>query len=453
MGLRDAFDRSTREMLRKTAFKRDERGRLVFIPGGSDNPMSWHVYLVPDEATAERVETRYLPGYRAWIVSLLALLALLGALAVWTPPGLHPVLLIALVPVTIVAQAWLPLAIGRRIAREMGLTVEPRKRSLGQIADSMMGEKAPPALLWFLSALCLSFMAFALYAVYEALRRGEPQLALFLGVLSLPIVFIGPAYFLAIRERRIRAANARLEGVVHERTVQLREANARLQARVAEQVAHMERLGQLRHFFAAPVAELILGKEGFDLSRLHRKELSVVSMDLRGFTAFSETAEPEEVIRVLRAYHTKLGEVVNKYSATLEHFAGESAMIFLNDPLDLPDHPRRALAMAVDMRVAVQPLIDEWRRLGYDLGWSAGIATGFATIGTVGYEGRWEYAAIGSVNNLSARLCAKAGDGQVVTTHRVISRAGEGVELEPLGDLVMKGISRPVAGFNVVAVA
>jgi class 3 adenylate cyclase len=441
-----------REAVHKTVFKRDERGRLLYIPGGSDNPLSWHAYPVPDEVTAELIETRYVPILRWWIASLFALLVALGALALQRPWEPHPLLLATLVPAILVAHAWIPIALGRRIAREAGLASERRFRSAGQIADAVMGD-SHPAVLWLLGTVCAVCAGYILFAMLQAARRGEFELALFLTLFGMPGLIVAPGYFLALRERRIRAANAKLEGVVQERTVQLREVHARLQARVAEQLAHMDRLGQLRHFFAAPVAEMILRKEGFDPSRVHRKELSVISIDLQGFTAFSETAEPEEVIGVLRAYHTKLGEIVNKYQATLEHFAGENAMVFLNDPLDAPDHPRRAIAMAVELRAAVAPMVEEWRRLGYDLGWGAGIASGYATIGTVGYEGRWEYAAIGSVCNLAARLCAQAKDGQIVTTHRVLSRAGEGLQLEALGDLVMKGISRPLAGFNVQSLA
>jgi len=443
---------STRRMLLKTAFRRDDAGRLVYIPGGADNPLSFHAYVVPDQATADLLATRYLPGFRAWLVSLLVLIVLLGALAIWRPEGLHPLLVVPFVPVSLLAQGYIPVVIGRRLAREFGLVGYSRFRSIGQAAEAVM-QDSKPAAIWFLGTACVLGAGFILVVLVQVLRRGELEFALFLALLAGPSLVMAPAYFLALRERRIKAANARLEAIVEERTLQLREVHEKLKAKVAEQVAHMEKLGQLRHFFAAPVAEVILRKEGFDPSRVHRKELSVISIDLRGFTAFAETAEPEEVIGVLRAYHTKLGEVVNKYQATLEHFAGENAMVFLNDPLDAPDHPRRAIAMTVELRDAVAPMIAEWRRLGYDLGWGAGIATGYATIGTVGYEGRWEYAAIGSVCNLAARLCGQAHPGQVVTTHRVLSRAGDGIGLEPMGDLTMKGISRPIAGFNVLSLA
>ena len=452
MGIRSWFDASTRQVLRKTAFRQDERGRRMFIPGGADNPLSFHAYAVPDEATAQMLEARYAPGFRAWVVSLLILIALLGALAIWRPDGLHPLLVVPLVPLSLLAQGYIPVVMGRRLAREAGLVGERRFRTVGQAADALM-QDSKPAAIWFLGIVCVLGAGFLFIVLVQVLRRGEWEFALFLALLAGPSLIIAPAYFLALRERRIKAANAKLEAIVQERTVQLREVHEKLKAKVAEQVAHMEKLGQLRHFFAAPVAEVILRKEGFDPSRVHRKELSVISIDLRGFTAFAETAEPEEVIGVLRAYHTKLGEVVNKYQATLEHFAGESAMVFLNDPLDAPDHPRRAIAMTVELREAAAPMIAEWRRMGYDLDWCAGIATGYATIGTVGYEGRWEYAAIGSVCNLAARLCAQARPGQVVTTHRVLSRAGDGVQLEPMGELTMKGISRPVAGFNVLSLA
>jgi class 3 adenylate cyclase len=224
-----------------------------------------------------------------------------------------------------------------------------------------------------------------------------------------------------------------------------------LEARVQEQVRHIERLGQLKHFFAAPVAEMILNDSAFDPAKVHRRELTAVSIDLRGFTSFSESSEPEEVISVLRIYHAELGIQVNRCQATLEHFAGDGVMLFFNDPVEVEDHPMRALDLAVGLRAAMQPHLSEWKSNGFDIGLGIGIATGYATIGAVGYEGRWEYAAIGTVCNLAARLCAEAKDGQIVVSKRFLSRIGDRAECDSLGDRNLKGLSRPVAAFNVVA--
>lgn len=452
--IRRYFARELLHLYRTNYFRTDEQGRRLYIPGGSSNPFARMEYVVPDEATVQRIEAIELRWQRTWLLVLAGIFIALAALAMKRPDSLHPILLVSLPLVLLSMFPWLPLMKGGQIARQFGLQPEPIRRSLGERTTAIMGS-TPGRAMWNLGLsaviVCVFIALLVLDIRHGILRKQGVEFLVFMLALSLPGLLFVPAYFLAMRWQRAKAANERLEALVAERTAQLREIQVRLQVRVAAQVAQMERLGQLRHFFAAPVAELILRKEGFDPSRVHRKELSVVSMDLRGFTAFSETAEPEHVIEVLRPYHTRLGEVVNRFQATLEHFAGESAMVFLNDPLDAPDHPRRAIALTLELRKAIAPLVDEWQRLGYDLGWSAGIATGYATIGTVGYEGRWEYAAIGSVCNLAARLCAQAREGQIVTTHKVLSRAGEGVGLEALGDLVMKGVSRPVAGFNVVS--
>jgi len=310
-------------------------------------------------------------------------------------------------------------------------------------------QDAGPAGAWAASAVAFAFSAVQLGLAYDIARNGHVAVGAgfaLLALVLLPMVAVGPA---VARVRRLRAENERLEAVVAERTLELRELNRTLEERVREQVAHIERLGQLKHFFAAPVAEMILNEKGFDPSRVHRRELTAVAIDLRGFTAFSETSEPEEVIGVLRIYHAELGIQVNRCRATLEHFAGDGAMIFLNDPLDVPDHPMRALELAVALREAMRPHLAVWRANGFDIGLGVGIATGYATIGAVGYEGRWEYAAIGTVCNLAARLCAEAKDGQVVVSKRFLSRLGDRAEFEPLGERPLKGLSRPVEMFDV----
>lgn len=430
---------------------RDADGTLVYVPGGRDNYFSRRCYVVPDEATAERLRELSRAVDRIELALYVLVLAALGATAWWAPAalsvGLLAVLTFAGLVVVMPVTAWA----GARPARRMGLAPRPRPRTWAEVAAPMHERIGPPWHLAAIIAACVAALGVLIPLAGHLGNDGKRTFAVFLALVLVPGAALAPLAFFGVRARRLAAANERLEDLVRERTAQLREVHAALEARVAEQLAHLERLGTLRHFFAAPVAEMILGQAGFDPSRVHRKELTVVSIDLRGFTAFSETAEPEEVIAVLRRYHAELGVVVNHHQATLEHFAGENAMIFLNDPLEIPDHPGRGVRLALELRERMAPLLDEWRRSGFDLGLGAGIATGYATIGTVGYEGRWEYAAIGSVCNLAARLCAEAKDRQVVTTYRVLSRVGGSPRTEPLGDLTLKGISRPLAAFNVLA--
>lgn len=234
--------------------------------------------------------------------------------------------------------------------------------------------------------------------------------------------------------------------------VQLARINESLAEQVRTQVDDIERLGQLKHFFAAPVAEMILNQKGFDPSHVHRREVTVMAVDLRAFTAFSETAEPEEVIGVLRAYHAELGVLVNRNRATLEHFAGDGAILFLNDPVEVPDHPLRACEMAVQLETALRPRLREWQRQYPSLGLGIGLATGYATIGAIGFEGRWEYSAIGSACNLAARLCAEARDGQILIPHRLRNHVGERISAQPLGEMILKGFAQPVAVFNLLSV-
>ncbi|WP_392542913.1 adenylate/guanylate cyclase domain-containing protein [Oryzobacter telluris] len=224
----------------------------------------------------------------------------------------------------------------------------------------------------------------------------------------------------------------------------LAEWNERLEARVAAQVDELGRLGRLRRFLSPQVAQLVV--EGGDESflRSHRREITTVFTDLRGFTPFAERAEPEETMDVLRQYHAALGELVFRYEGTLEHFAGDGMLVFFNDPVPCPDAPDRAVRMAVEMRTAVERLALGWRRQGHELGFGVGIAQGYATLGRVGFSGRYDYAAIGTVTNLAARLCAMAGPGQVLVTQRVLDGVEGPVLSRELGPVELKGISRLV---------
>jgi class 3 adenylate cyclase len=226
--------------------------------------------------------------------------------------------------------------------------------------------------------------------------------------------------------------------------------NRTLEARVQEQIGQLERLGRLRRFFSPQLAEAIVAGGAEDPLRTHRREITVVFLDLRGFTAFAEAAEPEEVMAVLREYHTAVGALVLDHEGTLERFTGDGIMVFFNDPAPVDDAPQRAVRMAVAMRARVAELRDRWRRQGHDLDVGLGISQGYATLGAIGFEGRWDYAALGTVTNLAARLCGEARPGQILVSRRVLSAVEDLVEAESLGDLALKGFLRPVAAFNVV---
>ena len=200
---------------------------------------------------------------------------------------------------------------------------------------------------------------------------------------------------------------------------ELAQWNRTLEQRVAEQLGEIERMSRLRRFLSPQIAELIVSTGEEKVLESHRREITVVFCDLRGFTQFAETAEPEEVVSVLREYHATLGKLIHKYEATLERFAGDGLMVWFNDPLPCPDPSVRAVRMAVEMRSGVVDLAAKWRKHGHELGFGVGIAQGYATLGRIGFEGRFDYAAIGTVVNLAARLCSEAGDGKILIDRKV----------------------------------
>jgi class 3 adenylate cyclase len=222
-----------------------------------------------------------------------------------------------------------------------------------------------------------------------------------------------------------------------------------LEQRVAEKVAEVERLGRLKRFFSPQLAELIVAGDREDPLKTHRREITVVFLDLRGFTAFAETAEPEETMGVLREYHAEMGKLIMEHEGTLERFTGDGMMVFFNDPVPVPDAAERAIRMAVAMRDRVALLSRGWRKRGHDLDVGVGIAQGYATIGAIGFEGRWDYGAIGTVTNLAARLCGEAKGGQVLIASRVAGIVEEIADLEEIGPLSLKGLLKPVPAFNV----
>ncbi|HMH77164.1 MAG TPA: adenylate/guanylate cyclase domain-containing protein, partial [Candidatus Udaeobacter sp.] len=199
------------------------------------------------------------------------------------------------------------------------------------------------------------------------------------------------------------------------------------------------------------LAELIVTGGAADPLQTHRVEVTVAFLDLRGFTAFAETAEPEEVMGLLREFHAEMGRLILEHEGTLERFTGDGMMIFFNDPVPVPDAPERAIRMALAMRDRVQQLDVGWRKRGYDLGLKIGIAQGYATIGAIGFEGRWDYGAIGTVTNLAARLCGEAGPSEILVSRRVAGAVEDLASLEALEPLTLKGFARPVAAFRVLA--
>jgi adenylate cyclase len=247
----------------------------------------------------------------------------------------------------------------------------------------------------------------------------------------------------------IAMENARLLGELRQRTEEVSELNHGLEARVAEQVEELGRVGRLKRFLAPQLAELIVSQGDEKILESHRREIVVVFCDLRGYTAFTETAEPEEVLDFLREYHGALGPLVSQFEGTLDQFSGDGIMVFFNDPVPCPNPAERAVKMAMAMREAAGALIADWRERGRDLGFGAGIAQGYATLGQIGFSERSGYTAIGTVCNVAARLCAEAKDGQILLGQRVNVALKGSIATEQLGALALKGLTQPVVAYNV----
>jgi adenylate cyclase len=239
-------------------------------------------------------------------------------------------------------------------------------------------------------------------------------------------------------------------GKLKEQTEQLAEWNRSLEERVAQQMIEIERISRLQRFLAPQVAQMIASSDSSDsLLASHRREVTVLMCDLRGFTSFTEISEPEEVMAVLGEYHESLGELIFHYEGTLERFAGDGILIVFNDPIPCADHTERAVRLAVDMRDCVDELTARWRKRGHDLGFGIGIAVGHATLGQVGFARRREYTVIGSVVNLASRLCDEAKAGQIVVSQRVLTAVEQSVKSAPLGDMSLKGFKRPITVYDI----
>jgi adenylate cyclase len=231
----------------------------------------------------------------------------------------------------------------------------------------------------------------------------------------------------------------------------LNNLNQQLEQRVTDQVSEIERVGRLRRFLPPQVADLIVASGTEKQLESHRREITALFCDLRGFTGFSESSDPEDVMALLREYHAAIGKIIIKYGGTLERYAGDGVMVVFNDPLPIDNPALQAVLMAIDMRLAIGELIEKWRKLGHDIGFGIGIAHGFATLGTIGFEGRFDYSAIGTVSNVASRLCDEAKAGQILISPRVLMAVEDAVSVEPVGEFRLKGISRPLATYNVLS--
>ena len=242
----------------------------------------------------------------------------------------------------------------------------------------------------------------------------------------------------------------RLHDETQRQAAQLAEWSATLERRVAEQVQENERLSRLKRFFSPKLAELIVDGSGEDPLKSRRREIVVVYCDLRGFTAFAETTEPEELMRTLGSFHAAMGRLVLEHEATLERFTGDGMMVFLGDPVPIENAAERGVVLALAMREAALELSAKWRKRGVDLGLGIGVAQGFATVGAIGFEGRIDYGAIGTVTNLAARLCQHAKAGEIIVGQRAHAEIGESFVAEDLGDLVLHGFARPMRAYRVL---
>ena len=251
------------------------------------------------------------------------------------------------------------------------------------------------------------------------------------------------------RNAAIAVEHTKLMGRVRSQAEQLEALNRDLQSRVSEQVKELDRLGRLKRFLSPEVAELIVSSGDDSLLQSHRRRVAALFCDLRGFTAFAESVEPEEAMEVLQTYHRDMGQLIARYGGTIDHRAGDGIMVIFNDPIPCKDPAHRAVKMAIEMRVHMRTLLEQWQKRDYELGFGVGIAFGYATLGMVGDDTRSDYTANGTVINLAARLCEDAQADQILVTQRTLSEVEGSFDLESLGTREFKGITRPQKVFDV----
>jgi adenylate cyclase len=241
----------------------------------------------------------------------------------------------------------------------------------------------------------------------------------------------------------------RYHDTIENQAAELARWNRELEQRVQDQIEQLERVGRLRRFLPAQLADLIISSGDESFLNGHRREITVVCCDLRGFTAFAETAEPEDVWKTLEEYHDALGDLIARFEGTLERFTGDGLVVIFNDPVPCDDAPLRSVRMAVAMRERVQELADSWQRRGHELAFGVGIAQGYATLGRIGFSGRFDYASVGIVTNLAARLCAEAAPWQILITQRVNAAAEDLIVSRLVGELTLRDFRQPVRAFEV----
>ena len=336
---------------------------------------------------------------------------------------------------------------GKRSAQILSIAWTPfLLAALYSVSTTALGTPGTPALVAFASAFELVLMSLALADRFNQERKAKIQAQDEKTQAQAALVIA-----LQQSERELEDKVAQRTAEVRSQAAEIAQWNSKLEQRVHDQVAQIERLGRLKRFFSPQLAEVIVAG-GEEALKTHRREISVVFIDLRGFTAFADHAEPEEVIEMLRSFHGSMGRIVLEHGGTLERFAGDSVMVFFNDPLPMERHAEQAVRMAVAMREAFKALSLDWDKRGFVLGLGCGIAKGYATLGEIGFEGRWDYAAIGGVTNLAARLCAEAVAGQILVDRKMMHNIETIVEAIPIGPLELKGFLHSTQAFAITSI-